>query len=495
MLNGIGKLLWSFLLSSLLIITVLPRLAIAGTDVRDSVVKIYSVRDQPDYENPWNMNGPESIYGSGCIIEGKRILTNAHIVGDATFIQVRLYGQPEKYTARLLAVSHEADLALMTVDDPAFFKGVEPLEFGELPRVQQDVLVYGFPLGGDTLSTTKGVVSRIEHQSYVHSSRNLLAIQLDAAINPGNSGGPVMVNGRICGVVMQNIPDLDNIGYTVPVPIINHFLTDMEDGKYDGFPEEGIIWQTIENEGLKRKYGLKKNQSGMLVTKILPGSSADGKLVRGDVIMSIDGHNVAGDGTTEFRPKERTSANYYIQHHQIGKSIDIKILRDSKIKTVRINLNQQMGSNNLVPTERYDVRPSYYIYGGLIFVPLTQDYLMTWGEKWIYEAPTNLLVLYEYDYPSVKGEEVVVLSKVLPSEANKGYHNLSDQRIKEVNGIKIIKLPDLVRAIETGSKDPFVVFKTNAGYEIVLDRKQADHDNSKILKIYNIPSDRSEDLM
>ncbi len=180
-----------------------PGSARAAADVRDSMVKIYCVQNEPDYDNPWNMKGPETFSGSGCVIEGNRILTNAHVVSDHTYIMVRLHGQSEKHPAKVIAVSHDADLALLTVEDASFFAGGKPLKFGELPEIEQEVVVYGFPEGGDSLSTTKGVISRIENQRYVHTWITLLAGQLDAAINAGNSGGPVLVGDRIVGVVMQ----------------------------------------------------------------------------------------------------------------------------------------------------------------------------------------------------------------------------------------------------------------------------------------------------
>ena len=151
------------------------------------------------------MLGSKSSNGSGCFISGNRILTNAHVVSNSTFIQVRKYGQSKKVKARVLSISHESDLALLTVDDEDFFNDVKPLSLGNLPSVREKVTVYGFPLGGDTLSVTEGIVSRIEHRNYAHSSSYLLAGQIDAAINPGNSGGPVMVGSNIVGVVMQSL--------------------------------------------------------------------------------------------------------------------------------------------------------------------------------------------------------------------------------------------------------------------------------------------------
>ena len=79
-----------------------------ASDVKDAIVKIYTIQNSPDYYNPWSMRGPEASTGSGCVIKGKKILTNAHVVGDQTFIQVRRYGDAKRYEARLLSVSHEA---------------------------------------------------------------------------------------------------------------------------------------------------------------------------------------------------------------------------------------------------------------------------------------------------------------------------------------------------------------------------------------------------
>jgi len=492
-----GRRLFTFLVIFLLAGEVwFPAMVSAGEkdDVREAIVKIFTIRNRPDYTNPWNMFGPSSVNGSGCVIKGNRILTNAHVVSDQTFIQVRLFGQSKKFEAEVVAVSHEADLALLTVKDEGFFKGVNPLEIGELPQTQEDVVVYGFPQGGETISTTKGVVSRIEHQVYAHSFLNMLAVQIDAAMNMGSSGGPVLLDDKVVGVAMQYIGDAENIGYMVPPPIINHFLEDLEDGGYDGFPDDGIICQTMDNDGLRKKYGMKAKQSGCLVYRIIPGSPALGRIFPEDVIMKVDGHVVADNGTVEFRPKERTGMNYFTQLHQIGEDMVFEILRDGKVFDVKITLTERAGVNQLVPLERYDVRPTYYIYGGLVFSPLTVNYLKTWGNTWYNSAPKNLVARYQYDQLARVGEEIVNLARVLPAKVNKGYHQFGDYRVTKVNDKEINNLRDLIRIIETG-KEPFVVFTDRWGAKVVLDREAAEKENADILKKYRIPIDRSADLM
>jgi S1-C subfamily serine protease len=471
-----------------------PSPAAAGTDVRDSMVKIYCMQNEPDYDNPWNMSGPEAFSGSGCVIEGNRILTNAHVVSNQTYIMVRLHGQSQKHPAKVIAVSHEADLALLTVEDSSFFAGIKPLKFGGLPEIEQEVVVCGFPEGGDTLSTTKGVISRVENQRYVHSWTELLAGQLDAAINPGNSGGPVMVGRRIVGVVMQSLKKSENIGYMVPVPVIEHFLTDMEDGHYDGFPEDGIMIQPLENESLREMFSLNEKQSGALVAAVIPGLPAENRIFPGDVLLSIDGHRIADDCTVEFRPKERTGCDFYVKQHQVGEDAVYRILRLGTERTVRLKLDKNSANSRLVPMTKYDVQPTYYVYGGLVLCPLTFNYLLTWGDDWLKNAPYNLLTYLVDGELTREGEEVVIIIKVLASDVNNGYDDMVNRRVAEVNGKKIRNLKDLVDFVETDTDKPLVVLKTVDDQTIAIDRKKAEAAHEEILSTYRIADDRSPDL-
>ena len=101
-------------------------------------------------------------------------------------------GDDRKFLAKVLALGTECDIALLAVEEEeAFWEGVEPLSLGPLPALQDSVYVVGYPIGGDTISVTSGVVSRIEVTAYAHGATELLGVQIDAAINSGNSGGPV----------------------------------------------------------------------------------------------------------------------------------------------------------------------------------------------------------------------------------------------------------------------------------------------------------------
>lgn len=459
--------------------------------IKDALVKIYSTTSAPDYRRPWTNRSPARTNGSGAVISGNRIVTNAHVVSYAMFVQVRRNGQGRRYKARVLDVVHDADLALLTVDEPGFFDGIEPIPFGELPPAQSDVLVYGFPKGGDALSVTKGVVSRIENSIYLHSGLNLLAGQVDAAINPGNSGGPVIRDGKLVGIVMQNAPRAQSQGYMVPVNVVNRVFKDLDDGVYQGFPALGVRLQNLENPALRAEAGLEKPGIGALVVDVPETANAAGKLFAGDVILEIEGNVIGDDGKFAFRGDERTSWRMLVQQLQIGESVNITVWRNRQRVSVSVPLVHDLHANRRIPNLRRNHKPRFYIHAGLVFAPVTANLLTEFGANWRKAAPSQLVHLMKYDNePSEAVREWVVLQNVLPGDANVGYHSARYILIDSVNGTAVRDLNHLVELIETGTS-PRVVLATNRGYQIVLDRAQARREHQALLQRYRIRTDRS----
>ncbi|MEW5894530.1 MAG: serine protease [Candidatus Omnitrophota bacterium] len=461
-------------------------------DIRKSVVKVYVTSNSIDFLKPWQSTGSRSSSGSGCVIEGNRIITNAHVVEDSTFIQVRKETSPKKYTARLVAFGHDCDLAVLTVDDHEFFNDIKAVEFGSLPELRDSVIVMGFPQGGDKLSMTEGVVSRIEVIHYAQSSKQLLGVQIDAAINPGNSGGPVVRAGKVVGIAMQMMTSSQNIGYMIPVPIIQHFLKDFEDGVYDGFPTLGIEYHTTENASLREYYGVNQSDSGILISNVLPYSPVDQILQRHDVMVAVDGVPIAEDGTYEFRKNERLSFSFLTNSKQAKDKIRLKILRNREEKDVDIILNSM---DPLVPRANTVKKPSYYIYGGLVFTTLTTDLIRSWGDKWWQRAPFDFLyfLIGEGRLNTERRKEVVVLLDVLPDDTNSGYLDFNHQVIISVNGKKFSSFNEFVLILEK-ENDNYVVFETLDNYQIVISRKNIDEITDKILKRNNIAQRYSDDI-
>jgi S1-C subfamily serine protease len=457
----------------------------------DSVVKVFATRNTIDYNNPWQSRGVQEITGSGCIIQGNRILTNAHVVNQNTFLQVRRESSQKKYIARVETVGNDCDLAILRVEDPEFFNGVSPLEIGELPNLQDTVTVIGFPMGGDKLSITQGVVSRMEGMSYVNSDRSLLGVQIDAAINPGNSGGPAINNGKIVGIVMQGISDSQNIGYIIPTPIINHFLKDSEDGQYAGFPYLGLHFSNTENKALRKYYGVAGDLGGVLVTSILPFSSADGFLKEGDIILEVNGVAISDDATFSFRNNERLDMVHLINMQKIGETAVLKIRREDKISIVKVPLKP---ITDLVKIANYFEKPTFYIYGGLIFTVLSTDLINLLGSN--DNLPPLSFIYYNIGLGSLnekRKKEIVVLLKVLPDEINIGYHDRGYEIIAKVNDREFDSFKQFVKIIADTQGDS-IVFENEYKEKIILSCKNIDKITQDIVRRNNISSQFSDDV-
>lgn len=472
-------------------ITALSILADAADFKTDSVVKVFATRNTIDCTNPWQSRGVQEITGSGCIIQGNRILTNAHVVNQNTFIQVRRESSQKKYIAKVETVGNDCDLATLRVEDPEFFKGVSPLEIGELPNLQDAVTVIGFPMGGDKLSITQGVVSRMEGMDYVNSNQSLLGVQIDAAINPGNSGGPAISNGKIAGIVMQLMSESQNIGYIIPTPIIDHFLKDAEGGQYAGFPYLGVHFSNTENKALRKYYGITNDEGGVLVYSILPFSSADGFLKEGDIILEVNGVAISDDATFAFRNNERLDMVHLINMQKVGETAVFKIRREGKIIIVKVPLKP---ISPLVKIANHYEKPSFYIYGGLIFTVLSTDLnnALVSNES----LPPLSFAYYNVGLGGMnekRKKEIVVLLKVLPDEVNIGYHDRGYEIITKVNGKEFDSFKQFVELIE-GNQGENIVFEDEYKEKIILSCKDINKITQDIISRNNISSQFSDDV-
>ena len=453
------------------------------------VVRVYSTYQDPDYECPWQSVAPRGSTGSGVMVAPQRILTGAHVVANATFVQVQKQSDPKKVTARVLAISHDCDLALLEIVDKTFGRGVKPLVVGDLPKLRDAVQVVGYPIGGEEVSITEGVVSRIEVQRYEHSQRHLLAVTVDAAINEGNSGGPVFARGKIVGIAFQALPDAENVGEMVPAPIIKKFLDGVKKKKLPDVPGIGISTQPLENPALRKYLGMKRNQSGVLITAVQYGSSAWGKFEVGDVLMHLDGHVIADNGTIRYRSRHRCQFDSLIGDYHCGDVIKSVVLRGGKSKDVRLEMQQMKW---LVPRTEYDRRPMWFLFGGLVFQRLTAEYLRNWGEHWWDKAPKELLHSYYYGLRRPDQQEVVVLAQVLADAVNVGYEAFHNDIVLSVNGARPVDMVDFVNGIDKAKGE--VVIKLSSGATVLLEAEVAREAEERILTTYHVPGDRSASL-
>eukprot|EP00878_Enallax_costatus_P009462 GHUV01009887.1.p1 GENE.GHUV01009887.1~~GHUV01009887.1.p1 ORF type:complete len:535 (+),score=127.38 GHUV01009887.1:151-1755(+) len=397
----------------------------------EAVVKVFCVHTEPNFSLPWQRKRQYSSNSSGFIISGRRILTNAHCVDHHTQVKVKRRGSDKKYVASVLAVGTECDIAMLTVEDDSFWSGVEPVVFGSLPQLQDAVTVVGYPIGGDTMSVTSGVVSRIEVTSYVHGAAELLAVQIDAAINSGNSGGPAFnSSGQCIGIAFQSLKheDAENIGYIIPEPVIAHFINDYErNGAYTGFPCLGVEWQKLENPDMRKALKMQAQHKGVLIRRVEPTAPLHTVTQQYNILMSFDGVDIANDGTVPFRSGERISFSYLVSQKYTNEQAVLRLLKDGQEVTETVTLR---APNKLIPFHIKGKPPSYFIVAGLVFTPATVPYLRSeYGKEYDFDAPVKLLDKMMHAMADAEGQQVVLLSQVLASEVNIGYEEMLNTQV------------------------------------------------------------------
>ncbi len=466
----------------------------AQDKIRDLVVKIHAVHNVPDVLRPWTKNPPQHIKGSGVVIDGKRILTNAHVVRYASQIYVQPNQSADRIPARVEAMTPSMDLAVLKLEDESFFDNRGSLAFAEeLPRVKDAVNVYGYPTGGTELSVTQGIVSRIEYTEYYYQASGL-RIQVDAALNFGNSGGPAVTNGKLVGLVFSLIQNAQNIGYLIPVEEIKLFLADLADGVYDGKPQMNDLIQTVENDALRQKLKLPPGTHGVMVDQPYR-DTPDYPLKEWDVITQICNTPIDDDGKVEVRYDLRLSAAYLVQKCAKDGVLALTVFRDGQF--MHVNLPVQNHREMVIPY-LMGRNPRYFILGPLVFSQATQDFLERMANTRSGPGSSPLLTR-RYDKPAFPGEElVVVASPMFPHRITKGYDDPHRAVLSEVNGIPVKNLRQLMEIIRDNRDSQITLKFANEGLltheTMVFRRKDLIASTNKILEENGIRNPYSGDL-
>jgi S1-C subfamily serine protease len=456
-----------------------------------SIILIQSIRQGYDYLTPWKRARMRRGVGTGFIVENNRILTNAHNVSNYRYVELRKEDRAQRYPARIVFVGHDCDLALLTVDDASFFEGTVPLELAGLPRVNSTVTTYGFPIGGDRISVTEGVVSRVESDTYAHTGADKhLVIQTDAAINPGNSGGPVMQDGKVVGVAFQGLREAENVGYMIPTTVIEHFLADVEDGRYDGFGSMGVyLYPGLHNPTYKAHLGVPPDEDGVIVIGTMMHSSIETVLQPNDVITRVDEYNVDDDGTVRMHGL-RLHISEVVEARQIGETVDLVFYRQGRRMeaAATVALNRPV----LERARQYDKPPRYVCFAGLVFVPVTRNFLEIWGRDWYEEIPFSLRYLLNHSAEINKDrelEEYVVLAEIMPDDINAYAQPFRSHVLEQINGVAMHSLEAVHEAFEARDVAFYSLKFMGEDRVLPLDAEAAHGRQDAILEKYQIPAE------
>ncbi|MGZ8289526.1 MAG: trypsin-like peptidase domain-containing protein [Telluria sp.] len=468
--------------------------AAVPANLENSVVKVFSTLRRPDLFKPWSKSAPQDVTGSGVVIEGKRILTNAHVVGYASRVQVQASQSGDKYNATVVAMGRGMDLAVLKLDDESFFDKHAPLARSNmLPDVRDAVFAYGFPAGGNSLSITKGIVSRIEFVNFSPYTAGL-RIQIDAAINPGNSGGPAIANDKMIGLAYAKAVNAQNMGYIIPNEEIEIFLRDVADGRYDGKPAMLDYIQTLENPVLRQFLKVDKSVEGAVVHRAHAGSP----LKEWDIITRIGDSAIDNQGMVKLGTNLRVRFGYRVQQLAKDGKVPLTIVRDGKPMQVQLPVSAQ---RKLLIEDLEGGYPSYFIYGPIVFTRATSEFVNVLGSS---AAGVNALsfignplITRRGDEPDATREELVTISApFFPHQLSTGYSNRFASVVQSVNNIPVRSLAHLVQVLRD-LKDELVVFHFDqrGGETIVFPRKAMLEATESVLTDNGIRTQGSADMM
>lgn len=460
----------------------------ASTDVRDSVVKIYATYRGADFESPWTKMPPEEYTGSGFVIEGGLILTNAHVVEQSSQIFVQPPQSADRLRAELVSIARGIDLALIRIrrdsDHETFHAEHPPLALkDELPAIGSTVQAFGYPLGGEQLSITEGVVSRIEYADYYYETYGL-RVQVDAALNPGNSGGPVVMGDEVIGVTFSGIDQAENIGYVIPAEEVRAFLDDVEDGTYDGRKRLFMGgYQTAENDAVRDWLGLSRDQTGVIYNG-LPDSDGfkdiDLPLERWDVIDRIGDVDIDNDGMVTVGDGTRLNFAYLVPKLEQDGMIRVNVIRDGEPLELTLPVAE---SRDLLMSYIGNEYPEYFVLGPMVFSPVTRDHLSEFYTAYLAVTGSPIALRSEH-VRAFDGEELVVVARdFLPHPITKGYEITYRPTVKKVNGEKIESLIHMIEVIKN-TEDDYLVFEfyDQSQETLVFDREELLETTEEILE-------------
>ena len=303
--------------------------------------------------------------GTGFLItEDGYILTNHHVVSDASSVEVTLYNG-ESYDAKVIGSDEDYDIAVLKID----VTGATPVVLGDSSKlaIGESVAAVGNPLGELTFSMSEGIVSCVNRAINVDGTPFNM-IQVDCSINPGNSGGPLFNSyGEVIGIVSAKYSSYSNttvegIGFAIPINDVVSLVKDiMTNGYVTNKAYMGITPQTMTAQMAQQyRYNVTK---GVFVCSVDPGSAADkAGLKLGDVITKMDDKDIASYEDLVAAKKSYSAGDTVtLTVYREGKTIEVELTFDAAPETTETSSSDQSTDNSYNGNSYYnDGSNGYY---------------------------------------------------------------------------------------------------------------------------------------
>ena len=276
--------------------------------------------------------------GSGVIYsEDGYIITNNHVIEDASTIEVTLY-DGSSYDATLVASDEQTDLAVIKIDQ----KGLTPVTIGTMDNLNVGDLVVaiGNPLGTLSGTATEGIISALEREITL-DGKTMTLIQTSASINPGNSGGGLFDQfGNLIGIVVAKSSgsDVEVLGFAIPCDKVSTVVKSLiKNGYVEGRPAAGINVIDLTSAQKAMQYGV--SITGVYIQDVTGENAKKAGLKAGDLIYYLD----------DVKITDTSTLLNTIQSHQVGDIVEFTVVRDNEIKKIKVKLqssHEAAGNSN-----------------------------------------------------------------------------------------------------------------------------------------------------
>ncbi|MGI9244283.1 MAG: PDZ domain-containing protein, partial [Verrucomicrobiales bacterium] len=302
------------------------------------------------------------------------------------------------------------------------------------------------------------------------------------------SGGPVLQDGKVVGVAFQGYSGsvAQSTGYMIPVPVIQRFLKDVEDGNYDHYVDLSMSEFELLNPAQRSALGLPNDGLGIMVAYADPEGSAGELLKLGDVLLAIDGHPIYSNGLVKING-ENVNMNEIVERKFAGDKVKLKVWRDKKAFEAEVTLKRFLPY--LIASMKYDQKPRFVMYAGLVFQPLERNLVGAHGLNTLEIRYT--FSNYSSDQIYKERPEVIILTSILPDSINSQVGRFAKSIVDEINGQKIRTLQDVYDALNVTDGDrEFVTIKClGQSRPIVLETSRVEAAQKRIIEKYNVIKD------
>lgn len=452
-----------------------------------SLVKV-NVTNQPwSPRIPWQKTSPGARRGLGVLLEGNRILVTAQMVADATYIELEQAESGRKLTAKVKAVDYDANLALLEpADAPTdFFAGLKPLSIDTKARIGDKLETWQLGRVGDLIITPLEINKVLVSRYALETSLFLTYETVGIIRTEGNSFTlPVVKNGKLAGLLLR-YDSKNQTGAVLPGPMIEHFLKDVAEGDYQGFPSLGVEYQITLDEQFREYLGMTKEMQGVYVSVSTKGGSAESIGVKeGDIILEMNGHKVDSRGDYKDPHYGTLNMSYIVRGKSyVGDVLKVKVLREGKEMELSGKLTRKNPKDFLVWPYLFDRGSNYLVMGGLIFQELSLPYLQSFGEDWETSAPGRLVFTAKHtdEYEKKGKRKLVMLAATLPTRTTQGYERVGGTLVVKVNGHDINDMADLDKAFKEPKDGLHTIELEDFPKVLYIDALTAESDNLKLL--------------